>query len=53
MHPESIPVVIRKSPPETCSCERPLPRERAEWKGASRTTCDRCGLPVPLRLSTA
>jgi hypothetical protein len=53
MHPESIPTVIRKRPPDMCSCEHPLPREHAEWKGASRTTCERCGLPVPLRLPAA
>ena len=32
-----------------CTCERPLPRERAERKGAATTVCDRCGLPVPVR----
>jgi hypothetical protein len=34
----------------TCSCEHPLPHVRAERKGAAATYCDRCGLPVPLRL---
>jgi hypothetical protein len=50
MHPESIPTVTRRQPPELCSCEHPLPREHAEQKGAARTMCDRCGHPVPLRL---
>ena len=30
----------------TCTCVKPLPRDRATWKGASRTVCDRCGLPI-------
>jgi hypothetical protein len=37
----------------TCSCARPLPQEQAERKGASRTTCARCGLPIRLRLGAA
>ncbi|MDX6513948.1 MAG: hypothetical protein QOE36_3452 [Gaiellaceae bacterium] len=32
----------------TCSCEHPLPRQRAERKGAAATYCERCGLPVPV-----
>jgi hypothetical protein len=47
MQPESIPLLIR-TPPMMCSCRRPLHRERAEWKGASRTTCERCGLLLRL-----
>ncbi len=35
---------------ETCSCAAPLPTERAERKGAARTHCARCGLPIPIRL---
>jgi hypothetical protein len=35
----------------TCPCEKPLPVERAERKGAATTECARCGLPVKLRLS--
>jgi hypothetical protein len=31
-----------------CACERPVLRERADFKGGSRTFCERCGLPVPL-----
>ncbi len=34
----------------TCTCERPVPVERAERKGAARTHCARCGKPVPIRL---
>ena len=34
-----------------CTCERPLPQEQAERKGAAWTTCARCGLPVRLSLS--
>ena len=50
MHDESIPTVTRKRPPETCSCERPLPRERAAAKGRSQTVCARCDRPVSLSL---
>jgi hypothetical protein len=34
----------------TCTCAHPLPRVLAERKGAARTTCERCGLPIRLRL---
>jgi hypothetical protein len=34
----------------TCTCEKPLPVQLAERKGASRTHCARCGKPMPLRL---
>jgi hypothetical protein len=34
----------------TCSCEKPVPVERAERKGAAVTVCLRCGLQVPARL---
>ena len=34
----------------TCTCEKPVPVERAERKGAATTECARCGLPVKLRL---
>jgi len=40
-------------PHATCSCERPLPRIRAERKGAATTICDRCGLPARLSLDAA
>jgi hypothetical protein len=35
----------------TCTCEKPLPVERAERKGAATTECARCGLLGKLRLS--
>jgi hypothetical protein len=41
------------APPPTCSCEQPLPRIRAERKGAATTICDRCGLPARLSLDAA
>jgi hypothetical protein len=54
MHPDaSVPMLVPALRSSTCSCLQPLPRERAERKGAARTTCDRCGLPVPLRLPAA
>jgi hypothetical protein len=34
----------------SCSCEKPIAIEKGERKGAARTECARCGLPVPLRL---
>ena len=43
-HPEQEDVAY-------CTCERPLPQEQAERKGAAWTTCARCGLPVRLSLS--
>jgi len=36
--------------PTTCTCETPVPVERAERKGAAVTVCLRCGLRVPVRL---
>lgn len=36
--------------PGTCACERPVPVQRAERKGAAQTVCLRCGNPVPTRL---
>jgi hypothetical protein len=33
-----------------CSCAKPVPVERSERKGAARTECRRCGLPVKLAL---
>jgi hypothetical protein len=35
----------------SCTCEKPVPVERATRKGAARTECARCGLPVALRLT--
>ena len=31
---------------ELCTCETPAPHEEAPHKGASRTVCLNCGLPV-------
>jgi hypothetical protein len=43
---------VQQPPPvrigSLCSCERPAPRERADYKGGARTFCERCGLPMPL-----
>ena len=50
---DTVPDLAPDLTAATCSCERPLPQERAERKGASRTTCARCGLPVRLRLGAA
>jgi hypothetical protein len=36
---------------KTCTCEKPIPVERAERKGAAVTVCARCGDPVALRLA--
>ena len=36
--------------PVYCRCDRPLPQERAERRGAARTYCARCDLELPLRL---
>jgi hypothetical protein len=37
----------------TCTCEKPIPVERGERKGAARTECNRCGLPLPLKLGNS
>lgn len=50
MHPEPE---NQPPPGRSCSCPEPLPRERAVRKGAARTICERCGLPIPLRLRAA
>jgi hypothetical protein len=34
-----------------CTCVKPIPIERSERKGAARTECTRCGLPIPLKLA--
>jgi hypothetical protein len=36
----------------TCTCTKPLPVQRAVRKGAARTVCARCGLPLALRLTS-
>jgi hypothetical protein len=33
----------------TCDCDKPILRERSEWKGASESYCDRCKLPLKLK----
>ncbi len=33
-----------------CTCDQPIPVERAERKGAARTECARCNLPLQVRL---
>jgi hypothetical protein len=35
-------------PVTTCTCAVPVPEARATWKGAARTHCVRCGLPMRL-----
>ena len=32
----------------TCSCAVPVPQQQATHKGAARTHCARCGLPIRL-----
>lgn len=34
---------------QECRCELPVRVERAERRGAARTYCARCDLPVPIR----
>ncbi len=49
------PLVTDQPPaqPElTCSCAVPVPGARATWKGAARTYCSRCDLPVQLGFAT-
>jgi hypothetical protein len=36
---------------QKCQCEKPILRERSEWKGASESFCDRCKRPIGLRLA--
>ena len=43
------PAVTPEQKHELCSCEQPIPRERAEHKWAAQTYCARCGLDMPLR----
>jgi hypothetical protein len=35
----------------TCTCEKPVPVERAVRKGVAVTVCARCGLAVALKLA--
>jgi hypothetical protein len=34
----------------TCSCVTPVPVQQATRKGAARTICEKCSLPVKLTL---
>jgi hypothetical protein len=34
-----------------CECEKPILRERSEWKGASESYCARCKRPLVLQLA--
>ena len=34
--------------PKTCTCSVPVPIVRAAHKGAARTHCATCGLPIKL-----
>jgi hypothetical protein len=34
-----------------CVCEKPILRERSEWKGSSEAYCERCKRPLGLRLA--
>jgi hypothetical protein len=38
-------------PPKSCTCDQPIPVERAERKGASWTECARCLLPLTVKLA--
>jgi hypothetical protein len=52
--PDHVPAAWSRyvaEPRMTCACPRPAPHMRAERKGAARTYCERCGLPVRLELS--
>jgi hypothetical protein len=40
---------MKPGPESKCVCEKPILRERSEWKGASETYCARCKLPIGLR----
>ena len=37
---------------ETCLCVVPVPQVQATHKGAARTHCARCGLPIRLYFNT-
>jgi len=38
--------------PTFCACAVPVPEVRATHKGAARTHCARCGLPIRLDFAT-
>jgi hypothetical protein len=39
--------------PAPCTCPEPVPRQRAERKGAASSYCARCGRPITLTLGSA
>jgi hypothetical protein len=43
---------MKPKPQLTCECEKPILRERSEWKGSSEAYCDRCKRPLTLRPAT-
>ena len=44
MTPDHVPAVWPA--PTACACVTPSPQVRAERKGAARTYCTNCGLPI-------
>ena len=55
MH-DAVPAPAGSPPPiasaaADCACPTPVPVQKAERKGVARTTCARCGKPVPLRFT--
>jgi hypothetical protein len=42
----ALPLPPVLDPSELCSCEKPAPHEEATHKGASRTVCLTCKLPI-------
>jgi hypothetical protein len=46
--PDLVPEhwVLSDESPHTCTCAEPVRQERAAYKGAARTYCARCDLPV-------
>ncbi len=49
MHTQPLKPIDPDTPP-VCTCVRPIPRPRAQYKGGARTYCARCDRPVPIRL---
>ena len=47
--PDHVPVTWTASAAQTCACATPVPSVHAERKGAARTLCARCGLPIKVR----
>jgi hypothetical protein len=42
----ALPPPAAADPGELCSCEKPAPHEEATHKGASRSVCLICHLPI-------